>query len=265
MIPKTRLRSTGSNADYSARFYYLVKLLLIPGQCIKDFLLRNWERPRNKPGFTQDLPVLCAQLRTLPVSNCYKGHGRVNLYKSSYCKTSVKTWTAMKWLSAPNLGGFALEPCRTASKQASTSTWYNDCIEITDPRWVVKASGLAAGKGVAPADNAAEAVDAVKSLMIDCLFGSAGRGIAIEELLEGREISMTLMTDGKTWKLFPAGQDAQRIYDGNIGPNTGGMGVIASPDSLAEWEMHEIELTILEPTIEGLRQEGKGYLLTQLT
>ncbi|UPK89705.1 hypothetical protein LCI18_000640 [Fusarium solani-melongenae] len=129
-----------------------------------------------------------------------------------------------------------------------------------DQRWVVKASGLAAGKGVTLAENAAGAIDAVKSLMIDCVFGDAGREIVIEEFLGGREISMTLMTDGKTWKLFPAGQDTQRIYDGNIGPNTGGMGVIASPDFLTEREIHKIELTILEPTIEGLRQEGFQFV-----
>ncbi|RSM13753.1 hypothetical protein CEP52_001693 [Fusarium oligoseptatum] len=130
----------------------------------------------------------------------------------------------------------------------------------TDQRWVVKASGLAAGKGVTLAENLTEAIDAVKSLMIDCVFGDAGREIVIEEFLEGREISMTLMTDGKTWKLFPPGQDTQRIYDGNIGPNTGGMGVIASPDFLTEREIHEIGFTILEPTIQGLCQEGFPFV-----
>ncbi|RTE72923.1 hypothetical protein BHE90_012647 [Fusarium euwallaceae] len=133
----------------------------------------------------------------------------------------------------------------------------------TDQRWVVKASGLAAGKGVTLAENLTEAINAVKSLMINCVFGDAGREIVMEEFLEGREISMTLMADGETWKLFPPGQHTQRIYDGNIGPNTGGMGVIASLDFLTEREIHEIGFPFVGFICIGLMQTSDGPKLLE--
>ncbi|EXM27392.1 phosphoribosylamine-glycine ligase [Fusarium oxysporum f. sp. vasinfectum 25433] len=87
-------------------------------------------------------------------------------------------------------------------------------------RHVVKASGLAAGKGVFLCNTKEEAEDAVNKLMVERVFGEAGEEIIIEEFLVGRELSVTIITDGKVWRLFPVGQDAQRIYDGNLGPNT---------------------------------------------
>ncbi|QKD59599.2 phosphoribosylglycinamide synthetase [Fusarium oxysporum Fo47] len=88
-------------------------------------------------------------------------------------------------------------------------------------RHVVKASGLAAGKGVFLCNTKEEAEDAVNKFMVERVFGEAGEEIVIEEFLVGRELSVTIITDGKVWRLFPVGQDAQRIYDGNLGPNTG--------------------------------------------
>ncbi|KAK7578892.1 hypothetical protein V3481_014714 [Fusarium oxysporum f. sp. vasinfectum] len=95
-------------------------------------------------------------------------------------------------------------------------------------RHVVKASGLAAGKGVFLCNTKEEAEDAVNKLMVERVFGEAGEEIIIEEFLVGRELSVTIITDGKVWRLFPVGQDAQRIYDGNLGPNTAFVGFICT-------------------------------------
>jgi phosphoribosylamine--glycine ligase / phosphoribosylformylglycinamidine cyclo-ligase len=125
-------------------------------------------------------------------------------------------------------------------------------------RHVVKASGLAAGKGVFLCQTNEEAEDAVKKIMVERAFGEAGEEIVIEEFLVGRELSVTIITDGKVWRLFPVGQDAQRIYDGNLGLNTGGMGVCIPSDLFTVDEIQEIQQTILEPTIRGLENEGKA-------
>ncbi|KAF9761319.1 hypothetical protein IL306_003862 [Fusarium sp. DS 682] len=125
-------------------------------------------------------------------------------------------------------------------------------------RHVVKASGLAAGKGVFLSRNKKEAEDAVNKIMVERAFGDAGEETVIEEFLVGRELSVTIITDGKAWKLFPVGQDAQRIYDGNLGPNSDGMGVCIPSDLFTVEEIQEIQQTILEPTIRGLQKEGKN-------
>ncbi|KAK7414919.1 hypothetical protein QQX98_006244 [Neonectria punicea] len=132
--------------------------------------------------------------------------------------------------------------------------------EQSETRFVVKASGLAVGKGVILTDSKEDAMAAIKDIMIDRIFGDAGDEIVIEEFLFGREISLTLITDGNVWKLFPAGQDAQRILDGNLGENTGGMGVCVPLELLSNSEFQQIESTILRPTIDGLKSEGYPFV-----
>ncbi|MEK7071450.1 MAG: phosphoribosylamine--glycine ligase, partial [Patescibacteria group bacterium] len=91
----------------------------------------------------------------------------------------------------------------------------------------VKASGLAAGKGVTIAQNEEEAISALKKIFIDRIFGDSGNEVVIEEYLYGTEISIHAFSDGMHWQMLPSSQDHKRIHDGNVGPNTGGMGVIA--------------------------------------
>ncbi|KAI7764529.1 hypothetical protein LZL87_003734 [Fusarium oxysporum] len=124
-------------------------------------------------------------------------------------------------------------------------------------RHVVKASGLAAGKGVFLCNTKEEAEDAMNKIIVKRAFGEAGEEVVIEGFLVGRELSDTIIMDGKVWRLFPVEQDAQRIYDGNLGPNTGGMGVCIPSDFFTVEEILEIQQTILEPTIRGLENEGK--------
>jgi phosphoribosylamine--glycine ligase/phosphoribosylformylglycinamidine cyclo-ligase len=128
---------------------------------------------------------------------------------------------------------------------------------------VIKASGLAAGKGVVLPKSETEAIEALEDIMLHGKFGTAGASVVIEEYLEGNEISILTLSDGiSTWS-FPAGQDHKRIYDGDQGPNTGGMGVYAPTPFVSTVLMTEIEANILKPTFAGLEAEGDVLMLLQ--
>jgi phosphoribosylamine--glycine ligase len=121
---------------------------------------------------------------------------------------------------------------------------------------VIKASGLAAGKGVIVAQSAAEAERAIDAMLNDRVFGAAGGEILVEEFMEGEELSLFVLTDGEHALPFLAAQDHKRLLDGDFGPNTGGMGAyaptsIASPNVIAQ-----VMREIVEPTLSAMRQEG---------
>ena len=124
---------------------------------------------------------------------------------------------------------------------------------------VVKADGLAAGKGVIICKTENEAVDAVKKIVEDNVFGDAGRRVVIEECLEGEEASILAFADGENIKLLPSSQDHKRIYDDDKGPNTGGMGAYSPAPVINENILQIIERDILKRTIEGLKKEGILY------
>ncbi|KAI9791104.1 MAG: hypothetical protein M1816_004335 [Peltula sp. TS41687] len=127
-------------------------------------------------------------------------------------------------------------------------------------RVVIKVSGLAAGKGVIIPTSTEEAQEALKEIMVGGKFGAAGSSVVIEEYLEGNEISVSTFSDGKTSKTISPAQDHKRIFDGDKGPNTGGMGVYA-PVPMATLEvMREIEERIIKPTFDGLKSEGRTFV-----
>ena len=132
---------------------------------------------------------------------------------------------------------------------------------------VIKASGLAAGKGVMIPSTKQEAQDALKDIMLTKEFGAAGDEVVIEEFLTGDELSILTFSDGYTIKSLPPAQDHKRIFDNDQGPNTGGMGTYA-PTRIAPPELLErVDKEILQPTIDGMRNEGfifKGVLFTGL-
>ena len=124
---------------------------------------------------------------------------------------------------------------------------------------VVKADGLAAGKGVIVAMTEQEALDAVDAIMEDHSFGDAGARVVIEEFMEGEEASLLAFTDGTTIRPMISAQDHKRAYDGDRGPNTGGMGTYA-PASVMTPEMTERAVEeILKPTIAAMAKEGRIY------
>jgi phosphoribosylamine--glycine ligase len=125
---------------------------------------------------------------------------------------------------------------------------------------VVKADGLAAGKGVVVARGRAEAERAVEELMSGGrVGGEAARRVVIEEALAGREASLLLWTDGRDYRLMPAARDHKRVGEGDTGPNTGGMGAITAPGVLDEETLRRAVREIVEPTLEGARADGLDF------
>ena len=124
---------------------------------------------------------------------------------------------------------------------------------------VIKADGLAAGKGVIVAETKQQALDAIDEIMCDKAFGSAGNSVVIEEFMAGEEASVLAFTDGKTIIPMIPSQDHKRAHDGDKGPNTGGMGTYAPAPVVSEDLMETIKSTILEPTIQAMAKEGHPY------
>jgi phosphoribosylamine---glycine ligase len=128
------------------------------------------------------------------------------------------------------------------------------------PPYVLKADGLAAGKGVIISDNLPEAEQALDQMLISGMFGAASDTVVIEEFLKGRELSVFALTDGINYKLLPEAKDYKRIGEGDTGPNTGGMGAV-SPVAFADKDfMQKVEQRIVIPTVEGLKKENINYI-----
>ena len=124
---------------------------------------------------------------------------------------------------------------------------------------VVKADGLAKGKGVIVCHELQEALDAVDTIMVQKEFGDAGNRVLVEECLVGEEASFIAFTDGKNIVPMSSSQDHKPIYDGDRGPNTGGMGAY-SPAPVVTDEMHDLIMeTVMEPTVKGMAAEGRPY------
>jgi len=126
-------------------------------------------------------------------------------------------------------------------------------------RCAVKADGLALGKGVLICSGPAEADQAIEDILVRKSFGPAGTHIVIQEFLEGTEISLHAICDGKTAKLFPTSQDHKRALDGDQGPNTGGMGTYSPAPFLTGAALAEAERMILRPWLEGCAAEGIDF------
>jgi len=124
---------------------------------------------------------------------------------------------------------------------------------------VVKASGIAAGKGVLMPASLEEALQAVKTIMVDRAFGDAGKEIVVEQLLLGEECSCMAFCDGKTMAMMPAAQDHKRALDGDQGPNTGGMGAYAPAPCLTPQLRSQVE-QVLRRTVDAMASEGRPYV-----
>lgn len=124
---------------------------------------------------------------------------------------------------------------------------------------VVKASGLALGKGVIIAESNGEADEALRGLMEERVFGEAGREVVIEEFLTGREISIHAFCDGERALMFPSSQDHKQVGEGDTGLNTGGMGTIAPVPWVTSAQMWEIKERLVDPLLEALRKRGRPF------
>ena len=124
---------------------------------------------------------------------------------------------------------------------------------------VVKASGLALGKGVFICDKLDDAIFELENILVKKKFGDAGKEVVVEEFLTGPEISTHVFSDGKNYSLFPTSQDHKRINDGDTGPNTGGMGTIAPLPFVSQELMKKIEETIIAPTLSNMNADGNAF------
>ncbi len=150
-------------------------------------------------------------------------------------------------------------PTAASGHFSSSAEAHRFCQQSNYPL-VIKADGLALGKGVIIAQTPWEAAQAINDIMEKRAFGSAGDRVVIEEFLTGQECSVHAVVDGENYVLFPAAQDHKQIYDGDKGPNTGGMGTFSPPDKLVTPEIVErIHKEIMAPFMAGLKKDGLRY------
>jgi phosphoribosylamine--glycine ligase len=142
-----------------------------------------------------------------------------------------------------------------------------DFLETLTPPYVLKADGLAAGKGVLIIDSISEAKSELESMLLDSKFGQASSTVVIEEFLDGIELSVFVITNGDSYKILPTAKDYKRIGEGDTGLNTGGMGAVSPVPFVDRFFMEKIEQEIINPSIEGLKKENisyKGFLFIGL-
>ena len=132
-------------------------------------------------------------------------------------------------------------------------------LETLSPPYVLKADGLAAGKGVLIINNILEAQQELENMLTHAKFGAASSTVVIEEFLAGIELSVFVLTDGKNYKILPTAKDYKRIGEGDMGLNTGGMGAISPIPFVDEKFMKKIEDRIVIPTVKGLQAEKIDY------
>lgn len=151
----------------------------------------------------------------------------------------------------------------TAAYEAFTKDTVEDgeaFLETLKPPYVLKADGLAAGKGVLILDSLDEAKKEFRAMLMEEKFGEASQTVVIEEFLTGIELSVFVLTDGKHYKILPSAKDYKRIGEGDTGLNTGGMGAI-SPVPFASVELiKKVEERIIKPTLKGIQEENMDYI-----
>ena len=140
-------------------------------------------------------------------------------------------------------------------------------LETLNPPYVLKADGLAAGKGVLILNDIEEAKTELKNMLVDAKFGDASTKVVVEEFLDGIELSCFVLTDGSNYKILPTAKDYKRIGEGDTGLNTGGMGAISPVPFAGATLMNKIEERIVKPTVDGLKKDQipyKGFIFIGL-
>src|SRR5437588_3471670 len=149
-------------------------------------------------------------------------------------------------------------PTAQAQTFSDSQTALSYCDELKFPV-VIKADGLALGKGVIIANDAATARSTIEAMMNEARFGDAGRRIVIEEFLRGRECSIHALVDGENYRLLESARDHKRAFDGDEGPNTGGMGAFSPANNWNSKLQSQFETEVMRPVLRGLAKEGVVY------
>ena len=245
------------------------KIFAIPGNGGTDLLAINIDCDINDFNSIKDI-VLNNKISLVfvgpedPIVN-----GIYDYFKSDISLTSVK-------IIAPSMKAAALEGSKdfakkfmmkygipTAKYKTFTTKNLNHAdtfLESMKPPYVLKADGLAAGKGVLILNDLNEAKDEIRKMIVEQKFGESSKKVVVEEFLKGIELSCFVLTDGNTFKILPFAKDYKKIGEGDTGLNTGGMGAISPVPFLDAELLNKIKERIVKPTIEGIKKENMEYL-----
>lgn len=245
------------------------KIFAIPGNGGTDLLAVNIDCDINDFNSIKDI-VLNNKISLVfvgpedPIVN-----GIYDYFKSDISLTSVK-------IIAPSKKAAALEGSKdfakkfmmkygipTAKYKTFTTKNLNHAdtfLESMKPPYVLKADGLAAGKGVLILNDLNEAKDEIRKMIVEQKFGESSKKVVVEEFLKGIELSCFVLTDGNTFKILPFAKDYKKIGEGDTGLNTGGMGAISPVPFLDSELLNKIKESIVRPTIEGIKKENMEYI-----
>lgn len=230
----------GTNVNISATDFEAIKKFVLENKV--NMVVVGPEDPLVKG--VHDYFLADAQLKNIPVIGPQKDgaqlEGSKEFSKKFMVKHGVPTAKYQSFTKANLTEGF-------------------DFLETLQPPFVLKADGLAAGKGVLILNDLAEAKKELSLMIEDQKFGAASSTVVIEEFLKGIELSVFVLTDGKSYKILPSAKDYKRIGEGDTGLNTGGMGAISPvPFATADF-IKKVEEQVVIPTINGLKKEGINY------
>ncbi|MFI5270464.1 MAG: phosphoribosylamine--glycine ligase [Candidatus Saccharimonadales bacterium] len=189
--------------------------------------------------------------------------GVVDAFKSENLKIFGPDKAAVQIETSKAFSKNLMHEERIPTAQYKNFTDHNEAREYAKSRLfpvVIKADGLATGKGVIIAYNEHDIDDAIDAIMVKKEFGASGDTVVIEDFLTGQEVSLHALSDGTNAVLFPASQDHKQIFDGDKGPNTGGMGVVAPLDWVTKETLETVRMTVVEPALEGLKKRGATFV-----
>jgi phosphoribosylamine--glycine ligase len=249
---------------------YLTQLFVAPGNAgtAAERLAANGVAVQNVPLAAEDIPALLSWARenrpdfTVVGPDGALGAGVVDAFQAAGFKIWGPNQRAAQFEASKAFSQDFMErhgiPTAKSGTFADPAAAKRFCASLGG-RCAVKADGLALGKGVLLAGNVAEAERAVDEIMVDKAFGSAGARVVVQEFLEGMEISLHALCDGRTAKLFPTAQDHKRALDGDQGLNTGGMGTYSPAPFLTDAELAEVGRQILDPWLAGCAADGIDF------